>query len=75
MYTYDPELLRRLDERFPGRIDYVKFEDYLDDYIRGMTSKSRQAVEADYRKFRDFYFRNVQDTKREQTILAYLHSG
>ena len=75
MYTYDPALLRRLDERFPGRLVYVKFENYLDDYIQSMVSRSRQQVEADYQKFRDYYFRHVLDSEREQAILVYLHPG
>lgn len=74
MCTYDPALLRRLDERFPGRIVYVKFENYLDDYVRSMGSRSRQQVELDYKNFQDFYFRGVQDPAREQPFLAYLRS-
>jgi hypothetical protein len=75
MYTYDPALLHRLDERFPGRIEYVRFEEYLDDYIRGMTSMTRQRVEADFRRFQDYYFGHVADQGRERAFLTYLRQS
>ncbi len=72
MITYDPGLLQRLDHRFPGQISYVKFEDYLDDYIKTMSQKTRQQVEDDFREFNGYYFSCNEDLPRKQKILDYL---
>jgi hypothetical protein len=72
MVTYDRDLLLALERRLPGKVTYVKFEEYLDTYIQQMKTKKISEVRADLKDFDDYYFRWVNDERRRSVFRSYL---
>jgi hypothetical protein len=74
LLIYDRELMDHLG-RFPDRISFVDFTEYLDRYLAEAREKPLVDVEADYRTFQDFYFRHNEDPEREARFLEILGRG
>jgi hypothetical protein len=72
MFFYDQKLMKDLKEHFGEAVQYTDFEQYLEEYISSLSSKSREQVQRDYEKFRIFYFQHTSDEAREKKILAFL---
>lgn len=62
--TYDRALMRALRAR-PG-VEFVDFEQHLDDYLAHLDGKTEATVRADYQSFKTFYFDHADDRAREQ---------
>ncbi len=69
MYTYDSALMNTLKERFPGQVDFVDFQKYLDDYLASSDERKWEEMERDFAEFRDFYFMHNADAEREAKML------
>lgn len=70
--TYDRRLMRRLREKLGGIVDFVDFEQYLDQYLSDLKKKDRVQVGTDYVKFKEFYFHRNSDPQRELRFKKYL---
>jgi arabinofuranosyltransferase len=75
MITYDGKMLRELEKRLPGGVDYTHFDKYLDSYIDKMKTKTLAEVRADFKTFEEYYFRWNNDEKRRSAFLEYLRRG
>ena len=67
--TYDRGLMKKLKSEFPDKISFIDFEKYLDDYIANIKNLSKEQVQKDYKKFREYYFLNNIDPIREKYFL------
>ena len=72
MFFYDTKLLQDLHAKFPQDVYFVDFQRYLDTYLATMKNKSKEEVEADYKRFKEFYFLNHNDELRDNAFRKYL---
>jgi len=75
MITYNRELMRHLKRTFPEDVEFVDFEEYLDEWLAALPAMPLERVRADYATFKDFYFLHNEDPERERPILARLEAG
>jgi hypothetical protein len=68
--TYDRTLMRDLAAR--GGVEFVDFEAHLDAYLARMPALSDAEVQADYARWRRFYFEGNDDPARERPFRARL---
>lgn len=69
--VYDRDLMRELRKRAPT-IVAVDFEQFLDDYIASLSTKSREQVRVDYAKFRGVWFDHTPDPARQEAFERFL---
>jgi hypothetical protein len=72
MITYNRALMKHLRATFGDDVRFTDFEEYLDNYLAALDTKSKAEVQRDYEKFKRFYFLHESDPAREQRFLAYL---
>ena len=66
--TYDNHIIQQMVQKLGKDFTYVNFPAYLDAYIINTlpSATSAGALDADYRKFYAYYFKNNNDQQREQ---------
>lgn len=71
LVVYDRDLMRELRRRAPDLVA-TDLEQYLDDYIAAMPTKTRAEVAADYAKFRAAWFDHTDDGARQAAFERFL---
>ena len=71
LVTWDRALMKELRRRDPG-IVVQDFEQVLDEYIEAMPTKSKAQVQADFDKWKSFYFDHEDDAPRRQKFEQFL---
>lgn len=70
IFVYNRDLMRKL-KMYP-EMKFVDFEEYLDKYIREISTKSLSDVSRDYALFRIYYFNHNPDPARENVFTSLL---
>jgi len=66
---WDPALMAELERR---GATFTRYPEYLDDYLARIEQIPTEQVEADFDRFRLFYFEHVDDSIREQRFRAHM---
>lgn len=63
--TYDKGIIKAFADKLGSKFHYIDFPSYLDNYIRDtIPVASNEKLEADYKKFIPYYFKNNNDPER-----------
>ncbi|MEM7199849.1 MAG: hypothetical protein AAF628_06260 [Planctomycetota bacterium] len=70
MITYDRALMQSLRGR--EDVEFLPFEDHLDDYLATIDERDADEVALDYAAYRRFYFDHNEDRERQRAFEAFL---